>query len=53
MKQLAENLTQAQAGSDDATTACLFVFQALTNDKNMREIIRGTKDDYAHFQTVI
>ena len=32
---------------------CFFVFDALTNDKNMREILRGTKEDFEHFKKVV
>ena len=32
---------------------CFFVFDALTNDKNMREILRGSKEDFEHFKKVI
>ena len=32
---------------------CFFVFRALTNDKNMREILRGKKEDFQHFQKVV
>lgn len=53
MKELAENLLKSQAGDAVAIKACFDVFDALTNDKNMRDIIRGKKDDFEHFCNVV
>ena len=53
MKELCENLIKSQAGDTVAIKACLDVFDALTNDKNMRDIIRGKKDDFEHFCNVV
>ena len=53
MKELAENLNKAMGGDSKVMEKCYFVFEALTNDKNMREILRGTKDDFENFTNVI
>ena len=49
MKDLAENLELALNADVEATRKCIFVFEALTNDLNMKEIFGGNKDDFEHF----
>ena len=46
MKDLSEDLNLAIGGDSTA-------MKTLTNDKNMRKILRGTKDDFEHFTKVI
>lgn len=53
MQGLAENLQKAIAGDASAMDQCFFVFDAITNDKNMREILRSTKGEFEHFKKVI
>ena len=53
MTDLANNLLKAQNGDAEATKQCIFIFNALSNDKNMKEIFGGKKEDFEHFQKVI
>ena len=53
MKELSENLTKSQTGDSVAFEACFDVFDALTNDKNMRDILRSSKDNFEHFTQVV
>ena len=53
MKELTENLIKAKAGEKAAMSDCYLVFDAITNDKTMREIIRSSKEDFGEFKNVI
>ena len=53
MEALAESLKKARNDDSAAISNCLLVFEALTNDKNMREILRGKSEDFEHCKEVI
>ena len=53
MKDLAENLQKAQAGDAHAAEHCCLLFNALTNDKSLQEILRGSSERFEHCKVVI
>ena len=53
MEDLAESLVKAQAGDKHAAEHCCLLFNALTNDKSMQEILRGSKEHFEHCKVVI
>ena len=52
IKELSGNLKKAIAGEAAASKACFDVFEALTNDKSMGQILRGSKDEFEYVKDV-
>ena len=53
MKDLADNLIKAQAGDTDAAEYCCRLFNAMTNDKSMQKILRGSSEHFESCKVVI
>ena len=53
MKDLAESLQKAKDGDANAAEHCCLLFNALTNDKSLQEILRGSAENFEHCKAAI